>query len=79
MMEPSFEKLLVLLAEAGVDFVVVGGIAVSIQGYVRLTEDVNILIEDSPENIGRLLERLADADRHCFQGIADRVEIKIRP
>ena len=59
-MEPSFEKLLVLLAEAGVDFVVVGGIAVSIQGYVRLTEDVDILIKDSPENIGRLLERLAD-------------------
>ncbi len=27
MMEPSFEKLLVLLAEAGVDFVVVGAIA----------------------------------------------------
>ena len=33
MMEPSFEKLLVLLADAGVDFLVVGGIAVSIQGY----------------------------------------------
>lgn len=31
MMEPSFEKLLVLLAEASVDFIVVGGIAVSIQ------------------------------------------------
>ena len=36
MMEPSFEKLLVLLVEAKVDFTVVGGIAVSIQGYVRL-------------------------------------------
>ena len=60
MMEPSFEKLLVLLADAGVDFLVVGGIAVSIQGYVRLTEDVDILIEDSRENIGRLLGRLAD-------------------
>jgi len=59
-MEPSFEKLLVLLADAGVDFLVVGGIAVSIQGYVRLTEDVDILIEDSRENIGRLLGRLAD-------------------
>jgi hypothetical protein len=40
MMEPSFEKLLGLLAEAGMDFIVVGWIAVSIQGYVRLTEDV---------------------------------------
>lgn len=55
MMEPSFEKLLALLAEAGVKFVVVGGIAVSIQGYVRLTEDVDILIGDGAENIGNLL------------------------
>jgi Nucleotidyl transferase of unknown function (DUF2204) len=60
MMEPSFEKLLVLLAEAGVDYIVVGGIAVSIQGYVRLTEDVALLIEASAENVKRLLTRLAD-------------------
>ena len=59
MMEPSFEKLLVLLAEAGVDFIVVGGIAVSIQGYVRLTEDVDLLIDGSLENVNRLLARLA--------------------
>ena len=58
MMEPSFEKLLVLLAEASVEFIVVGGIAVSIQGYVRLTEDVDLLIEDSPANIDRLLNRM---------------------
>lgn len=54
-MEPSFEKLLVLLAERGVRFVVVGGIAVTLQGYVRLTEDVDLLIEDSAENINLLL------------------------
>ena len=36
-MEPSFEKLLVLLADGGVRFVVVGGIAVAIQGYMRFT------------------------------------------
>ena len=59
MMEPSFEKLLVLLADAEVDFIVVGGIAVSIQGYVRLTEDVDLLIDDDPANVSRLLERLA--------------------
>lgn len=40
MMEPSFEKLLVLLADAEVDFVLVGGLAVTLQGYVRFTEDV---------------------------------------
>ena len=36
MMEPSFEKLLVLLADAKVDFVLVGGLAVTLQGYVRV-------------------------------------------
>ena len=60
MMEPSFEKLLVLLAKAEVNFIVVGGIAVSIQGYVRLTEDVDLLIDGSAGNVSRLLDRLAD-------------------
>ena len=58
-MEPSFEKLLVLLASRNVKFVIVGGVAVSLQGYVRLTEDVDILVESSVENLTRLLETLA--------------------
>ena len=60
MMEPSFEKLLVLLADANVDFVLVGGLAVTLQGYVRFTEDVDILIDSDPANVARLLESLAD-------------------
>lgn len=54
-MEPSFEKLLVLLADGGVDFILVGGLAVSLQGYVRFTEDVDILLSDDPANIRRFL------------------------
>ncbi len=59
-MEPSFEKLLALLANAGVRFVVVDGIAVTLQGYVRLTEDVDLLLDDSPANIRLLLDTLAN-------------------
>lgn len=59
-MEPSFEKLLVILAEGGVQFVIVGGVAVTLHGYVRLTEDVDILLESSPGNIQRVLDSLAD-------------------
>jgi predicted nucleotidyltransferase len=59
-MEPSFEKLLVLLAEAGVRFIVVGGVAVTLQGYVRLTEDVDLLLDSAPENISNLLKTLSD-------------------
>ena len=43
-MEPSFEKLLVLIADGGVEFVVAGGVAVTLHGYARLTEHVEILI-----------------------------------
>ncbi len=49
-MEPSFEKLLGVLAEAGVQFVLVGGLAVTLQGYVRFTEDVDLLIGSSRED-----------------------------
>ena len=59
-MEPSFEKLLVRLADAGVQFVVVGDIAVTLHGDVQLTEDVDILIARTPENLARLLGTLAD-------------------
>jgi hypothetical protein len=50
-----FEKLLVGLVRSGVDFAVVGGIAISMNGYVRATEDVDIIISDSPENLHKLL------------------------
>ncbi|MGC1480888.1 MAG: nucleotidyltransferase [Chthoniobacterales bacterium] len=58
-MEPSFEKLLVRLAEGEVRFVVVGGVAVTIQGYVRMTEDVDLLIDPDENNVRRLLEILS--------------------
>jgi hypothetical protein len=58
-MEASFEKLLVLLAKGGVHFIVVGGVAVAIQGYVRLTEDIDLLIDNAAENLDRMLKILA--------------------
>ena len=36
MMEPTFEKLLVLLAEAGVNFIVVGGYQVAVASKASL-------------------------------------------
>ena len=57
-MEPTFEKLLVLLAEAGVQFVLVDGVAVTLHVYVRLTEDVDILIDRERESVERLLNCL---------------------
>ena len=68
-MEPSpnpkettsrFEKLLAALATEGVDFAVVGGLAVIFNGYPRLTLDADILVHAAPENLGKLLACLAN-------------------
>jgi len=56
--ESSFEKLLVLLVRSDIRFTTVGGIAVCLNGYVRLTEDVGILVDSSQENVLNLLQTL---------------------
>lgn len=58
-MDTPYEKLLVGLARADVEFIVVGGVAVALNGFLRTTEDVDILIERSPGNVGQLLAALA--------------------
>lgn len=52
------EKLLANLARARVNFIVVGGVAVALNGFVRTTDAVDILIERSAENVACLLEAL---------------------
>lgn len=59
-MDTPFEKLLVRLADHGVQFIVVGGVAVALQGYLRTTEDLDVLVEASRENVTRLLDALSD-------------------
>jgi len=57
-MDTPYEKLLVSLALAKVRFIIVGGVAVALNGFIRTTEDVDILIERSPDNIETLLTAL---------------------
>jgi hypothetical protein len=54
----QFERLLAGLARNGIDFAVVGGLAVILNGYPRLTLDADILVQNSPENLHCLLDYL---------------------
>ncbi len=54
-----FGELLEILARADVRFVLVGGGAVLLHGYARVTNDLDILIEATEENARRLLGALA--------------------
>ena len=65
-MAETFESLLVKLSRGGVEYLVAGGVAVCLNGYVRTTQDLDILVAAAPENLRRLLDCLA----HFGQGFA---------
>ncbi len=54
----EFEKLLVLLVRSDVRFITVGGFACAFNGFVRGTEDLDLVIDASRENLARLLNAL---------------------
>lgn len=54
--EPLFEAL----NARGVRYVVVGGLAVVLHGYARLTVDVDLVIDPSAEESRRAVDTLAD-------------------
>jgi predicted nucleotidyltransferase len=56
--ELRLTALLRRLSEAGVDYVVVGGIAVAFQGYGRATKDLDITYDTRVDNLERLGEVL---------------------
>src|SRR5690349_17111925 len=54
----SFEAIVRALNEAGVRYIVVGGLAVNAHGYGRSTHDVDLVIQLSHENIVRAFAAL---------------------
>ena len=62
MREFDLHALLEALNEAAVRFVVIGGVAVGAHGYVRGTEDLDVVPDPDPENLARLTEVLKKLD-----------------
>jgi len=59
-MDPSLlEELLAELVRAEVRFLVVGGVACALNGHVRTTDDLGLLVDADPENVRTLLDALA--------------------
>jgi hypothetical protein len=55
----DYPGLLRTLHDAGVRFVIVGGAAATAHGSARLTQDLDVVYERSPENLERLARALA--------------------
>jgi len=66
--EPAFDELLRRLAEANVEFVVVGGLAVNAWGVVRGTKDVDVVVAPEIENLKRVAEVAVASGGHVQQG-----------
>ena len=55
----DFRDLLVELAKARAEFVVLGGHAVAFHGHPRATKDLDVLVKAEPRNAERVYEALA--------------------
>ena len=54
-MENYLKEMLVTMAEAGVDFVVGGGVACVLHGVERVTLDLDVAVEMNASNLDRLI------------------------
>jgi len=64
--------VLTALTEAGVRYVVVGGVAVALHGHLRATVDLDLVIDLVPENAGRAIDTL------CALGLQPRLPVAAR-
>jgi predicted nucleotidyltransferase len=55
----DFRALISLLVNASIEFIIVGGAAATAHGSARLTEDLDIVYQRTPDNISRLVQALA--------------------
>jgi len=71
---PTLDDLVALcrnLNEAGARYVVIGGMAIIQAGFTRTTEDIDLLVDTAPANIGRLREALMRLPDGAIQEMAD--------
>jgi predicted nucleotidyltransferase len=63
MVEPMsiFEPVIDALARAGVRYVIVGGVAVVLHGYARLTADLDVAVDLAPAEAAKAIRALTEA------------------
>jgi hypothetical protein len=72
------ERILVVLAEHEVDYVIVGGLAVQTHGHVRTTVDIDIYPRPTPTNLARLADALNALEAEILNPQGDGVRIDAR-
>jgi predicted nucleotidyltransferase len=77
------DEILNVLSAHGVDFVVIGGIAVQTHGYIRSTRDLDIIVRPRTLNLSRLSEALAELEAeprgHAGMNLNDPHQLRVAP
>jgi hypothetical protein len=75
------ERILRVLAEHAVDYVIIGGLAVQTHGHVRTTVDIDVLPRPDQSNLARLADALNALDAKILNpGSADlKIDAKMLP
>lgn len=58
-MQPFLKTLVEALADAGVRFAVIGGVAINLRGHTRATEDFDVVYARDRENLAALVAALS--------------------
>ena len=69
------ERILEVLAEHGVEYVIVGGLAVQTHGHVRTTFDLDVYPSPDAQNLARLAGALNALDAKVLNPGSDDLEI----
>lgn len=69
------ERILRALAENGVDYVLIGGLAVQTHGHVRTTNDADLIPAPDPANLERLAATLRSLDARVLNPGQEDTEI----
>ena len=74
-MTPDFVAMLSALSAEGVEFMLVGAHALAAHGFVRATQDIDILVRPTPENARRVFAALRTFKAPLFDlGEADLLD-----
>jgi predicted nucleotidyltransferase len=77
------DEILAVLTSHGVDFVVIGGVAVQGHGYIRGTHDLDIIVRPTTLNVTRLSEALMELEAELrvpgTLGLADPNQLRRAP
>lgn len=82
----DMKEFIELLEKYHVEYVLVGGFAVNYYGYIRTTQDIDILIFPSSENAQKMIDALAEfgfgkagIGRECFEEAGTAVHLGVEP